>query len=957
MKKLYSLILLVVLTINLKAQSPDKMSYQAVIRDGKSHLVTNRKVGIRISIIKGSPDGLAVYEETHSPITSSNGLVSIEIGVGVSGDYFNEINWTDGPYFIKTETDINGGINYTIEGHSQLMSVPYALHANTADKITGAITENDPLFKSSAANTISQYDITNWNNKSDSQLDETQVDSYVANNGYLTTIATNAVTLAKIADGAANQVLTTDGTGNPQYEDKSNFTSSNLSTARIFVGNLSGVATGVDLSGDATINETGVLAIGNDKVSTAKIADGNVTRVKLEGLDDAQFFIGTDGTSAGNSKTVMSGDVTMTNAGVTTIGNDKVITTKILDANVTRAKLEGLDDAQFIIGTDGTAAGNSKVVMSGDMTMTNTGVTTIGNDKVITSKILDANVTTAKIADGNVTRTKLEGLDDAQFFIGTDGTSAGNSKAVMSGDVTMTNAGVTTIGNDKVITSKILNANVTTAKIADGNVTRVKLEGLEDAQFIIGTDGTTAGNSKVVLSGDVTMTNAGVATIGNDKVTTAKIGTAGAGDADKVLTTNGSGEPQWENRSTFTQLGTSRIYVGNLSGMATAVDMDGDATINKDGQLTISDNVVSSAKIKDKTIALADLSGMGAGLHEYLRYDGSNWETVPDPGTLNYKGAWDASTNSPLLTDGTGTNGDYYVVSEAGSQDLGSGTITFSTRDWAIHNGSEWQQINNSSDVNSVFGRNGIVTTQDNDYTWDQIDKTVSTIADIADVGDATPYSGNLLVADGSQWQSISATGAVVDGGTALATSDQIYDFVAAQAYLSSEVDGSVSNEGSLTVGAGSASTSIISSNTSGSTDVTLEAGTNITLSEADNTITIGVDLSPTYGATPTGPVNPTTATVGDTFYNTTDSALYVYDGTSWVPVDTNSYIFTSGTSMTLGSNSITETNLKGKVNIDQVLHLKPGTAPASPSEGDIYMDATSHKLRCWDGTSWQDLW
>jgi len=312
-----------------------------------------------------------------------------------------------------------------------------------------------------------------------------------------------------------------------------------------------------------------------------------------------------------------------------------------------------------------------------------------------------------------------------------------------------------------------------------------------------------------------------------------------------------------------------------------------------------------------------------------------------------------------LLADGdlTYSSADYFVVSVADVRDLGSGSINFSAGDWAIYNGTEWQQVNNSSDVNSVFGRKGNIYAQNNDYTWGQIDKTVSSIGDIADVGDATPTSGNLLVADGSQWQSISVTGAVVDGGTALATGDQIYDFVAAQSYLSSEVDGSLSNEGSLTVGAGTASTSLISSNTSGSTDVTLEAGTNITLSETGNTITIDVDLSPTYGATPTDPVNPETATIGDTFYNSSDNTLYVYDGSSWMPVEIAGSISTTGTTLTLGNNSITETTLNGQVNLDQVLHLTPGVAPASPSEGDIYMDATSHKLRCFDGTTWHDLW
>lgn len=79
-------------------------------------------------------------------------------------------------------------------------------------------------------------------------------------------------------------------------------------------------------------------------------------------------------------------------------------------------------------------------------------------------------------------------------------------------------------------------------------------------------------------------------------------------------------------------------------------------------------------------------------------------------------------------------------------------------------------------------------------------------------------------------------------------------------AKLETEVDGSVSNEGSLTVKSGTSATSIISSNTSGSTDVTLTAGSNITLSESGNNITIAASggAGPTfvYGETPTGTIN-----------------------------------------------------------------------------------------------------
>ena len=133
MKIIYTALLAILLCRMMQAQAPDKMSYQAVVRDVSNHLVVNHTVGMQISILKTSASGPAVYVETQTPSTNANGLVSLEIGKGVvvSGD-FASIDWANGPYFIKTETDPVGGTNYTITGTSQLMSVPYALHAKTA---------------------------------------------------------------------------------------------------------------------------------------------------------------------------------------------------------------------------------------------------------------------------------------------------------------------------------------------------------------------------------------------------------------------------------------------------------------------------------------------------------------------------------------------------------------------------------------------------------------------------------------------------------------------------------------------------------------------------------------------------------------------------------------------------------------------------------------------------------
>src|SRR5690554_155349 len=134
MKKLFTILAAVLLTASVFAQTPEKMSYQAVIRNSSEALVTNTTVGMQISILQGSASGTAVYVEIQSPTTNANGLISIKIGDGTvqSGDFTN-IEWANGPYFIKTETDPAGGTDYTITGTSQLLSVPYALHAKTAD--------------------------------------------------------------------------------------------------------------------------------------------------------------------------------------------------------------------------------------------------------------------------------------------------------------------------------------------------------------------------------------------------------------------------------------------------------------------------------------------------------------------------------------------------------------------------------------------------------------------------------------------------------------------------------------------------------------------------------------------------------------------------------------------------------------------------------------------------------
>ena len=248
MNRLYMLLTAIFLTSLAWAQAPQKMSYQAVVRDASNGLMINQKVGIKISLLQESVSGDAVYVETHTPTTNDNGLLSIEIGAGtlVLGS-LTIIDWSEGPYFIHTETDPTGGTNYTITGTSQLLSVPYALHAQTAENITGDIAESetDPLFSKSIASSITATDTAKWNNSNttvgaqldsaviatmgyvagpktiDTKLDETAVDSFVANNGYLTQEKDSSVTneIELPTGGNSGQILSTDGSGTYSWID------------------------------------------------------------------------------------------------------------------------------------------------------------------------------------------------------------------------------------------------------------------------------------------------------------------------------------------------------------------------------------------------------------------------------------------------------------------------------------------------------------------------------------------------------------------------------------------------------------------------------------------------------------------------------------------------------------------------------------------------------------------
>jgi len=190
--------------ITCYSQSPNLISYQTVIRNGNNELVSNTTIGIRISILGGPEANVLVYQEEHTVKTNINGLAYLTIGNGkILNGLITSIDWSKGPYFIKSETDPTGGKNYSIVVLSQMLSVPYAIYSSTAEKLTGTLPEKDPIFNGSIAKGITATDTSYWNKKLNSSDTSRMLANYLKKSDAITTggVETDPVFNGSIAKG------------------------------------------------------------------------------------------------------------------------------------------------------------------------------------------------------------------------------------------------------------------------------------------------------------------------------------------------------------------------------------------------------------------------------------------------------------------------------------------------------------------------------------------------------------------------------------------------------------------------------------------------------------------------------------------------------------------------------------------------------------------------------------
>jgi hypothetical protein len=298
MKQLLT-ILFVASSIATFAQAPQGINYQAVIRDNGGAILANQAVGIKMAILQGSPAGTAVYEESFSPTTSQFGLVNVVIGQGtvISGD-FTTIDWSAGPYYAEVSADETGGTNYTLLGTQQLMSVPYALYAETAENVT-----NDQVddADSDPNNEIQDISLTgtDLSISGGSTVDLSTVQDGTGTDDQTLTLVGTDLTIE--SGNTVDLSTIQDGTGT----DDQNLTGASLTGTTLQIDIESGTSATVDLAGlqdgtgtdDQTLTLTGTdLSIeSGNTVDLSTIQDGT-------GTDDQTLSL------AGNTLGIESGN-------------------------------------------------------------------------------------------------------------------------------------------------------------------------------------------------------------------------------------------------------------------------------------------------------------------------------------------------------------------------------------------------------------------------------------------------------------------------------------------------------------------------------------------------------------------------------------------------------------------------------------------------------------------------
>jgi len=668
-KKTFTLFASIIIVLSTFAQVPQKMSYQAIIRNSYNVLVTNQKVSMKISILQ---DQTPVYVETQMALTNENGLLTVEIGNGVvvSG-VFSAIKWGTGAYFIKTETDPDGGTYYNIIGTSELLSVPYALYS-TASGSTGS--------------TIDDANVSNT-----STWSSFKINSLIGYTGNPVTLATVATT-GKYSD-LIGKPTTLAGYGITDGGSSASFT----------------------MSGDATITPEGVVTISNNVITSTKILDGSIgdadlnkLTIPLSGFGKPVSNISLGGYKITNLATPVKVNDAVNKQYVDDAiasGSSTFVPIMSLDNNMNLSlkggnlvSLADLYQSLSLAGTILSISGprDSHVDLAGILAQASSGTGgVVTHDASLTGSGTSSSV--LGIANQGVSPLKLSGIS-----------TNGNAGQVLSsngnGSFNWTDAGS---GSGSGLSSvNVIPNNGITATVSNVLPTSTITLGLG---AISPSSITTSGNITTygsINGGDITGTNLSGALNASNLTGTLRTGMYGA-NTIPISAIIGTG-------NTTTYLRGDGTWATPASGGITTVSVTPNAGVSgtvtnptTSPAIAITLGDITPSSIKTGSITASGFQFTTGASNGYVLKSDNAGNATWQSASSSYKGMWNAGANSPYLMNGSGSNGDYYVVSVAGT----FGGVTFTQGGQAVYNGatSKWESISAVETDPMVKAINGLV--------------------------------------------------------------------------------------------------------------------------------------------------------------------------------------------------------------------------------------------------------
>ncbi len=853
---------------------PQKFNYQSVIRASDGSVLKSKKIGIRFSILKNSNNGEAVYTESHSTYTNKNGLISLAIGTGNSQGSIATIDWSSGQYYLKTQIDPVGGINYLMDDTSQLLSVPYALYSGSSPS-----SEKEILLFGE-----------NYLSYSESELTLEKIDLSSNVKGTLPVISGGTglkkspmIGLIAANDAAgARTILGVDAAG------KDNSTPVSL----IEVNN-----SYLSLNGQEILARTVPVTLGGTGSTTAPMvgvitaADAAAARTVLgvESSDPVTLETVTDNylTLTGQKITASTVPVTLGGTGSATAPMVGVITAA--DAAAARTAIGAGTMAVQNKGTvdidggaiDGTAIGGSAPAI-GTFTSVNSGIIQSVGDTDIVIKTGNETTGTLTITDGENGNINISPNGTGKVVLDnlTFPSSDGSANQILKTD------GSGTLG--WIDNTVAINPGGDGIEVGDGSGGGT-VESKGDHDLTIKTGNATSGDITIIngANGDIKLNPNGtgkVAVSSDLAINTNKFTVlAASGNIGTAGTLNVAGNSTLVGALSVTgNIGTSgTLGVTGASTLSGALNVTGATTLT--GVL----NVSGASSVTGATTIIGDLS-VGGSNQELRFYEGSNYVGFEAPALAADK-IWvlpnvDGSADQVLKTDGSGNLG-WTAAGGGGAIDgLSDAKLEGTDFTGSMIIGHRTTGTLDAAEKNTAVGISSLdaITTGDENTAIGNNSLTYNT------TGVTNTASGYASLQFNTTGNSNTASGAIALKANTTGSNNTASGYASLQQNTTGSrntVSGVASLQNNTTGGTNTASGSgSLQQNTTGNSNTALGDQAGDVITTGSNNVLIGKDADPSAN-------NATNQIViGQGATGTTDNTVLLGNGsiTNWLPTDTN---------------------------------------------------------------------